>query len=362
MLKVMFLIWFRLIFPTKTLNKKVLKRFKGKPVILAMNHRNGIDGPNIFMVVFERKLSFWVKEEFFKKRFWRIIWRLLGGIPVKQGASLSLFKNTKSVFDKNGVLAIWPTGHRNFGAKEEISIRGGSAAVAKKYNVPIIPVLTDRQNKLFRLTKMKFCEPIFPENFETVDALSQELQDKMRGGLCGFEKAERLKKWEIENANVVRGIVLRDGKILMLKRVNRMGKTYYVYPGGHVEDGEDAMSGAEREILEETGVVVNAFRKLYRTYFCSPRGDGWQDFFVCQYQCGEPHKTDAEEYTNPEIEKANGTYEPMWIDIKDLKKIDTRPANLTRRLLKNYKKKGERLSFPLQKLRGSKADTAHKKS
>jgi len=51
-------------------------------------------------------------------------------------------------------------------------------------------------------------------------------------------------------------IVLVDhGKLALIKRV-RDGRTYYLFPGGGVEEGETPQDAARREAFEELGVEV----------------------------------------------------------------------------------------------------------
>lgn len=47
-----------------------------------------------------------------------------------------------------------------------------------------------------------------------------------------------------------------DGKVLLLKRNNEPYSGYYALPGGKVEKGESALLAAERETVEESGLVA----------------------------------------------------------------------------------------------------------
>lgn len=51
----------------------------------------------------------------------------------------------------------------------------------------------------------------------------------------------------------VRGIVLRDGKVLM---VHSLKYDYYKFPGGGIEPGEGMAAALCREVQEETGFLV----------------------------------------------------------------------------------------------------------
>ncbi|MDA1279192.1 MAG: NUDIX domain-containing protein [Chloroflexi bacterium] len=58
-----------------------------------------------------------------------------------------------------------------------------------------------------------------------------------------------------------RGVVLVDGKILLL-RYERGEETLYLFPGGGHEPGETLAENARREVLEETGLDVDVGRLL----------------------------------------------------------------------------------------------------
>ena len=53
-------------------------------------------------------------------------------------------------------------------------------------------------------------------------------------------------------------ITVCNGKVLMLQKRN--GK--FELPGGHIEVGEDAISGAKREFFEETGLDIKRLKQI----------------------------------------------------------------------------------------------------
>jgi len=56
----------------------------------------------------------------------------------------------------------------------------------------------------------------------------------------------------------VGGVVLRDGKVLLVRRGKEPLKGRWVIPGGTVELGETLQEAVEREVREETGIEVRA--------------------------------------------------------------------------------------------------------
>lgn len=57
-------------------------------------------------------------------------------------------------------------------------------------------------------------------------------------------------------------IVLRNGKVCLLKRKGAHGEGSWCYPGGHLEFGESFFEAATREVNEETGLKVKNPRFL----------------------------------------------------------------------------------------------------
>ena len=51
-------------------------------------------------------------------------------------------------------------------------------------------------------------------------------------------------------------LVEREGKVLLARRNNEPGRGLWTLPAGFVDAGEDPARAAERECLEETGLVV----------------------------------------------------------------------------------------------------------
>ena len=56
----------------------------------------------------------------------------------------------------------------------------------------------------------------------------------------------------------VGAIVIRDDRILLVKRRKPPGKGLWSIPGGRVELGETLKEAAEREVKEEAGVIIRA--------------------------------------------------------------------------------------------------------
>lgn len=61
----------------------------------------------------------------------------------------------------------------------------------------------------------------------------------------------------------VGAVVFKGREVLLVKRGNSPARGTWAIPGGCVRLGETLQAAAEREILEETGVVIRAAEPLY---------------------------------------------------------------------------------------------------
>ena len=107
----------------------------------------------------------------------------------------------------------------------------------------------------------------------------------------------------------VRGIVIRDGKVLM---VHSRKYDYYKFPGGGIEAGEDHIEALCREVREESGMMVDpaSIREFGLVHRRSRGDDGGvfiQDnfYFLCDACTHVGQQLDAYE--------ADEGFTPEWI-------------------------------------------------
>ena len=96
----------------------------------------------------------------------------------------------------------------------------------------------------------------------------------------------------------VGAIVINDGKVLLVKRGIEPSKGLWAIPGGSAELGETLQETAEREIMEETGLVIRAGNPIY-TFDFIERDDAGRIRFHCaivdviaDYVSGTPNAAD----------------------------------------------------------------------
>jgi 8-oxo-dGTP diphosphatase len=61
----------------------------------------------------------------------------------------------------------------------------------------------------------------------------------------------------------VGGIVIHNGRVALVRRANPPFIGEWTVPGGRVEAGETIAEAVERELLEETGLIVRAGELIY---------------------------------------------------------------------------------------------------
>ena len=99
----------------------------------------------------------------------------------------------------------------------------------------------------------------------------------------------------------VTGVVIRQGKVLLARHTYGGGKGMLIVPGGYVEQGESPVDAVKRELMEETGIVVEP-KEVIGIRFGKR---DWYVAFRAEYVNGEA-RPDYEE--NDEV---------VWMDIEE---------------------------------------------
>lgn len=105
----------------------------------------------------------------------------------------------------------------------------------------------------------------------------------------------------------VNALVVKDGMVLMGKRLKKSGYGMYGYPGGHLEYNEAIVDALKRELFEETALVAEQFE--FSSVINTPEDENHYiqiNFVVTEY---------SGELENKEPEKCAGW---QWFDIQNL--------------------------------------------
>jgi ADP-ribose pyrophosphatase len=119
----------------------------------------------------------------------------------------------------------------------------------------------------------------------------------------------------------VGAVVIRDGKVLLVERGRAPGKGLWAIPGGSVELGESLQAAAEREILEETGVVIRAGEPIFAFDLIEKDETGILKFHYVIIDL----KTD---YISGEPLAADDAEDARWLAPEDLSSLNVAPVTL----------------------------------
>jgi 8-oxo-dGTP diphosphatase len=127
----------------------------------------------------------------------------------------------------------------------------------------------------------------------------------------------------------VRGIIIDDGKIVLIERV-KGDNTYYIFPGGGVEEGETILQALHREMKEELGVEISVGEHFaeYRHKSHDGEEEVVHDFYLCKEIGGTFGAGDGPEYQPNTPYAVDGTHDPIRIPLSKLKDIDLKPKEI----------------------------------
>jgi 8-oxo-dGTP diphosphatase len=119
----------------------------------------------------------------------------------------------------------------------------------------------------------------------------------------------------------VGAVVFKDNKILLVKRAKPPAQGLWAIPGGSVKLGETLQQAVQREILEETGITIQAKMPIY-TFDIIEKDENNRVRFhyvivdlVADYISGQPIPGDDAE-------------EVRWVSSMELKNLDVNPGTL----------------------------------
>lgn len=183
----------RILWPTRMINKFKLRK-KGRAIVICTHLSNAdpfILGSHIF-----RSQKYVMKKELNKNAFSYFL-RKFGGIPIdRDNFSLESLKTVIGVLNNEEQLVIFPEGTRNKLDENSISeVKNGVAMFALKGNSDIIPLVTYKKPRLFRMNYILIGDAIKIADYniskkskENINNLSEAIQETL-GGL-----KEELKK------------------------------------------------------------------------------------------------------------------------------------------------------------------------
>lgn len=122
-------------------------------------------------------------------------------------------------------------------------------------------------------------------------------------------------------------IIVQEGKIALIKRI-REGETYYVFPGGGIEEGETPKEATKREAYEELGVYIQVKHLIAKVKY-----KGTEYYYDACITDGVFGSGKGEEFKHTD----RGSYIPLWMPINELENVNIRPYEVVERIFNYYK-------------------------
>ncbi|MBP3344753.1 MAG: 1-acyl-sn-glycerol-3-phosphate acyltransferase [Clostridia bacterium] len=184
----------RIFFPTKFIGKK---NFPKGACIIAANHTSNMDAVNLATHTWEKKY-YLAKKELFKSKFVGGFLKSIGGISIdREGNDLNAIKESLKVLKKGKKLVIFPEGTRN--NNEDMSlgqVKQGTAMLAIKGKVPIVPMFTVKKPKVWRRNRVYIGQPFTLDEFYGKKLSSEELQ---KASLIVEKKLNELREYALNS-------------------------------------------------------------------------------------------------------------------------------------------------------------------
>lgn len=131
--------------------------------------------------------------------------------------------------------------------------------------------------------------------------------------------------------NAARALILKNDKVLMLRKEHSNG-TRYALPGGGQETGESLQESLQRECIEEIGSEVIVKELLHVADYFKPRNTNpptvrhlVEFLFICEVPDDyQPHNGE-----NPDKHQV----EVVWAELEELSRLPIFPKSLVANLL-----------------------------
>lgn len=131
--------------------------------------------------------------------------------------------------------------------------------------------------------------------------------------------------------NAARALILKNEKVLMLRKEDENGSRYAL-PGGGQETGESLQETLQRECIEEIGCEVNIKELLHVADYFRPRRTNpptvrhlVEFLFICEV----PDEYEPRNGDNPDKYQV----EVVWADLEELSRLPIFPKSLVANLL-----------------------------
>jgi ADP-ribose pyrophosphatase len=148
----------------------------------------------------------------------------------------------------------------------------------------------------------------------------------LNGGKILVSEDNQLTEYPDHPRVAVGAIVIKEGRVLLVKRNKPPGEGLWAIPGGRVELGETLQQAAEREIKEETGLTIQASDIVYTFEVIETDDAGRPRFHYVIVDL-------TAEYVEGELSPSDDASEARWVSSQELESLPLSQA--TKEVLTN---------------------------
>ena len=137
--------------------------------------------------------------------------------------------------------------------------------------------------------------------------------------------------YPIQPVVAVGAIVFKNKRVLLVRRAQPPSQDLWAIPGGKVEIGETLQEAAEREILEETGIIIQAREPVYTFDYIERDGSSQPRFHYVIIDL-------IADYVRGETRAGDDAADVRWVAAEELARLNV--SSKTLRLLSTHYKFG----------------------
>lgn len=118
----------------------------------------------------------------------------------------------------------------------------------------------------------------------------------------------------------VGGVVIHDGRVLLVRRLRPPSAGLWAIPGGKVEAGETLSEAVQRELFEECGIEVEPGELVYQFEFIEHDDTGLKYHYVVLDFTAK--------YCGGEARAGDDAAEVAWLDARQIRTLPVHPNTL----------------------------------
>ncbi|BBG28170.1 NUDIX hydrolase [Sulfuracidifex tepidarius] len=122
----------------------------------------------------------------------------------------------------------------------------------------------------------------------------------------------------------VGGLIMKDGKVLLVKRGKPPNAGTWAIPGGKVEYGETLQEALKREITEETGLLVEPGKVVALVQIIK---EGFH-YVIFDFSC---------EIVGGNLEASSDAKDSRFFSLEEIRRLETTPSTIE--MIERYAKK-----------------------